>query len=108
MRLPLSGATSRVATDEKWATPCWTPTHRSRRPGLIYAELKGFWYSSSCHRLSDIAHVQLFQHFLLTEQELRHIEGTVQLLLFKFVAKLTHLTFEPGTPSDFAHLHPPI
>src|SRR5437868_10176182 len=55
--------------------------------------------------LSDVAHIHLFQHLLLPQEELRHIEGMVQLLFFKFVTKLAHLCSKSSMPWKFAHVH---
>ena len=47
-------------------------------------------YDSSRYRcFSDIAQIQLLQHLLLAQQELRHIKGSVQLLLLQLIAQIT-------------------
>ncbi len=59
-------------------------------------------------RLRDIPHIHLFQHFLLAEQQLCHLEGAGQLLFLQFVAQFAHLGGEGGATGELAHVHTTI
>src|SRR6266436_8621349 len=89
----------------KGATPSYDHkvehAHQFEKPtGMLYLfglSITQLYDGSRDRRFGDIAHIHLLQHLLLAQQKLRHIKGTVELFLVKFVANVAHLSIKGGS-----------